>query len=114
MCFLQTRWLSTLKHASLHLRLNGTLIGTQADTELTLFSPLFIPTIHNSPKRNSSLNAPTDQLNSVESNALSRYMLVDAALVGHKVFKDLERCLDRSIGENLRLDLIHIILQLEG
>merc|ERR1719422_2618277 len=62
------------------------------------------------PVRGSLLDSPSQDPDGVTTKGLASHMLVNARFVVGEVLKDGEGGLDRSVGDQLHLDLVHVPL----
>jgi len=99
---------NNLESSSNNARLNSTLVGTSKNLEESLVSPSVIPGIGNKPVGSSILNSPSNHLHGMSSKLRSRDVLVDSTFVAHEVLIHSEGGLNRSILQNLLLDVSRI------
>ena len=95
---------SHLRKTTNNITFNSTL--THLDTEITVLTPILVPTVRDLPVLNTILNTPTNQLHSVSTEIFSRNMLIDSALVRHEILVHIEGDFHRSFRHELHLNLI--------
>ena len=79
---------------------------THLDTEVTILTPVLVPTVSNLPILDTIFHTPTNQLHSMSTKVLSSDMLIDSTLVSHEILVNVKGDFHGSFSHQLSLDLI--------
>ena len=90
----------------MHLAVNTRV--THKDLESTLITPGVVPGVDTEPVVLTVLGTPTDGLDGVTTESITRLVRVDTTLVGEEIFVDGEGSSDGTVGVDISLDGINI------
>ena len=97
-----------LRNAGHNLALDATVVLPPEDLEGAMVAPVVVPRVGDEPVGDARLLSPTQDPDRVPAKRLPDHVLVDAGLVVGEILEDSEGRLDRSVGHQLHLDLVHI------
>jgi len=90
---------------------DAALVGATDDTEVALLTPVLVPRVGDEPVLGAVLDTVAEDADSMATLIRAGGVLVDAALVEHKVLIDFKGTLARSVGADLDH---HVLLTADG
>lgn len=95
-------------HTGNTLSFDSTVVMSSQNLEGSFVSPTFVPGVDDSPIGSSVFNTPSDHLDSMSSQSISGFVLVNSFFISQKVRVNSEGDFNGSTGHDFGLELFNV------